>query len=320
MIHIHGLTKFYEGQAAVDGIDLTIPGGEKHVLIGTSGSGKTTLLKMMNGLVPKSSGTIIIHDKDTDEWHPIELRRRLGYIIQEVGLFPHYTVEQNIALIPTILRWKKSDIATRVREVMSMVGLDEGYLSMFPDALSGGQQQRVGIARALAADPDTLLMDEPFGALDPITRKVMQEEFKNLPGIKTKTTVLVTHDMMEAALLGECITLLDRGKIQQTGSLRSLLFSPANPFVSSFLSQQRDQLELQAISLKEMIPYLSTCSQPGLNSLISSSYSLSGIPEKDVVYEMQWENTSYHVHHDEILSLYYRHRADIVKKLKSDGR
>ena len=194
-------------------INLTIAPGEVFMLLGRSGSGKTTSLKLINRLLTPTEGEVRVEGIPTTRWDPIALRRKIGYAIQDVGLFPHYTVEQNIALVPKLEHWPKEKIAERVREVMSLVDLPLDFLSRYPDQLSGGQRQRVGLARALAANPPILLMDEPFGALDPLSRAQLQKEFQQLQRSLKKTVVFVTHDVGEALLLGDRIALLQDGRL-----------------------------------------------------------------------------------------------------------
>ena len=200
--------------AIIDAISLEIHAGETLVLLGRSGSGKTTLLKLINALLLPQSGTVIVQGRVTSEWDVIRLRRGIGYVIQEGGLFPHFTVAENIALVPRLEKWDPARIAKRVVELLSVVGLDPAeFTTRRPHELSGGQRQRVGVARALAADPPILLMDEPFGALDPVTRAELQREFRNLARRLGKTIVFVTHDLREALLLASRIVLLQTGRI-----------------------------------------------------------------------------------------------------------
>jgi osmoprotectant transport system ATP-binding protein len=198
----------------VSGISLDIPQNETLVLLGRSGSGKTTLLKLINGMLLPSKGQVLVQGRPTTEWDPIYLRRGIGYVIQEAGLFPHFTVAQNVALVPTLEKWDPARISARVDEMLQLVGLDPGeFAHRRPRELSGGQRQRVGVARALAADPPILLMDEPFGALDPVTRAELQREFSALARRLGKTIVFVTHDLREALLLASRIVLLQSGRI-----------------------------------------------------------------------------------------------------------
>jgi len=202
------------GRALVEDISFTIQSGETIVLLGRSGSGKTTTLKLMNRLLEPTSGAVFVEGKRTTDWDPIRLRRRIGYVIQEIGLFPHFTVERNIALVPTLEAWSEERTRARVREMLALVGLDaKRFAGRLPRELSGGQRQRVGVARALAADPSILLLDEPFGALDPVTRAEIQKEFRALQKRLAKTMVFVTHDMREASILGDRIGLMKDGKL-----------------------------------------------------------------------------------------------------------
>jgi osmoprotectant transport system ATP-binding protein len=202
------------GKPLVSGVSFQIRQGEVLVLLGRSGSGKTTTLKLINGLLTPTTGDVLVEGRSTREWDPIRLRRRIGYAIQDVGLFPHFTVERNVGLVPSLESWPSDRIASRTREMLDMVGLDAGvFAKRFPRELSGGQKQRVGVARALAADPPILLMDEPFGALDPITRSEIQQEFAALQQRIGKTIVFVTHDVREAFQLGTRIGLMKEGRL-----------------------------------------------------------------------------------------------------------
>jgi len=201
------------GREILDDLNLAVHGGETLILLGRSGSGKTTTLKLINRLLAPSRGQIQVNGRAVDEWDVIRLRRMIGYVIQDVGLFPHFTVERNIGLVPKIENWPSDRIHERVQELMRLVGLDPQTASRYPRELSGGQRQRVGVARALAADPPILLMDEPFGALDPITRAELQREFLQLQKRLRKTIVFVTHDLREALLLGTRIALMEAGRL-----------------------------------------------------------------------------------------------------------
>jgi osmoprotectant transport system ATP-binding protein len=198
----------------INNLSLTVERGETLVLLGESGCGKTTTLKLVNRLYDPTSGTVLVEGKSTVEWNPIELRRHTGYVIQEGGLFPHFSIAQNIGLVPSLLAWPGERVKQRSHELLEMVGLDpQRFAERYPRELSGGQRQRVGVARALAADPPLLLLDEPFGALDPLTRTSLQKEFADLTSKLNKTAILVTHDVHEALLLGDRIALMDAGKI-----------------------------------------------------------------------------------------------------------
>jgi len=223
-------------RAIVSGISLTIPQGETIVLLGRSGSGKTTLLKLINGMLFPSEGQIRVQGRATTDWDPIRLRRGIGYVIQEAGLFPHFTVAENIALLPTLEKWDAPRTAARVDEMLQLVGLDpREFAKRHPRELSGGQRQRVGVARALAADPPILLMDEPFGALDPVTRAELQREFSALARRLSKTIVFVTHDLREALLLASRIVLLETGRIVATAKPKEFLLLD-HPEVRAFTS------------------------------------------------------------------------------------
>jgi osmoprotectant transport system ATP-binding protein len=204
---------FAEGSELISGLNLQVHRSETLVLLGRSGSGKTTTLKLVNALASPTTGEVFVEGRPTSQWDPIRLRRGIGYVIQDAGLFPHFTVERNIALVPTIENWPADRVRQRVTELLQVVGLDANLASRYPRELSGGQRQRVGVARALAADPPILLMDEPFGALDPITRAELQREFLALQKGLEKTVVFVTHDLREALLLGSRIALMEGGKL-----------------------------------------------------------------------------------------------------------
>ncbi len=210
--------------ALVSGISLEISSGETLVLLGRSGSGKTTLLKLINRLLLPTNGQVFVQGRATSEWDPIRLRRGIGYVIQEAGLFPHFTVAENVALVPTLEKWDAARVAARVEELLTLVGLDpREFSARRPHELSGGQRQRVGVARALAADPPILLMDEPFGALDPVTRAELQREFSALARRLGKTIVFVTHDVREALLLASRIVLLQAGRIVASAAPQEFL-------------------------------------------------------------------------------------------------
>jgi osmoprotectant transport system ATP-binding protein len=223
-------------RAIVSGISLEIPHGETLVLLGRSGSGKTTLLKLMNGTLLPTKGEILVQGRSTADWDPIRLRRGIGYVIQDAGLFPHFTVAENVALIPTLENWDAARTAARVDEMLQLVGLDpREFAHRRPRELSGGQRQRVGVARALAADPPVLLMDEPFGALDPVTRAELQREFSALAGRLGKTIVFVTHDLREALLLASRIVLLQAGHLVASAKPQEFL-GLNHPEVRAFTS------------------------------------------------------------------------------------
>lgn len=257
MIQVENLSKYYQDQPAVKNISFEVAAGEKLVLLGTSGCGKTTTLKMINRLIKPSSGKISIKGKRVEMLKPAILRREIGFVIQNIGLFPHYTVEENMAVVPKLLGWSKARIKSAVEAMMEKLQLPYGlFQHKYPAGLSGGQQQRVGLGRALVADPAIILMDEPFGALDPITRQSIRQEFKNLEDIKQKTVVLVTHDVQEAFELGDNICLMDKGEIQQIGKPADFIFRPANEFVKGFIKEQRFLLLLKTLKIRDIFPYL----------------------------------------------------------------
>jgi len=255
MLKFENVSKTYpNGYQAVKNVSFEIEEGEFIVLIGPSGCGKTTTMKMINRLMPHTEGTITIRGKDITEEDPVELRRNIGYVIQQVGLFPHYTIEQNIALIPHLKRWDTAKIKARVYELLEMVGLDPiEYASRYPRQLSGGQQQRVGVARALAADPEIVLMDEPFGALDPITREQLQDELLRLQKTVKKTIIFVTHDMDEALKLGDRIAVLKDGELLQLDTPEKLLKEPTHGFVEEFIGKNRIYQNPAFISVKDIM-------------------------------------------------------------------
>jgi osmoprotectant transport system ATP-binding protein len=208
----------------VDTLSLTVGAGETLALVGASGAGKTTVLKLVNRLLLPDAGDVRVQGRDTREWDPIRLRRSIGYVIQDVGLFPHLTVADNIAVVPRLERWRDDHIDARVREMLELIGLEpETYAGRWPDELSGGQRQRVGVARALAADPPVLLMDEPFGALDPITRRQLQQEFRHIQARLAKCVILVTHDMAEALTLGDHIGVMEGGRLIWHGTPQAIV-------------------------------------------------------------------------------------------------
>lgn len=257
MIEVEQLTKRFGTTIAVDAVSFQVREGETLVLLGTSGCGKTTTLRMLNRLVEPDSGSIVINGQPVAGKSgmptPEILRRSIGYVIQQTGLFPHYSVAENIAVVPRLLHWSDEQIHQRTHELLTMLRLPEAILSQYPSQLSGGQQQRVGLARALAVDPPILLMDEPFGALDPITRNSIRQEFKTLEALRRKTIVLITHDVSEAFELGNRIGLMHQGKFEQIGTPAELLFQPANEFVRDFLSDQRLVLEMKTLKIKDLI-------------------------------------------------------------------
>ncbi|HSO57551.1 MAG TPA: betaine/proline/choline family ABC transporter ATP-binding protein [Paenisporosarcina sp.] len=241
MIRFDQVTKrFADGTEALKDVSLTIPTGKLTVIIGPSGCGKTTLMKMINRLEVPTTGDVLIDEQSIKDRDEVELRRSIGYVIQRIGLFPHMTIAKNAALVPTLKGWSAEKTKERVIELMKITGLDpDTYLQRFPLELSGGQQQRVGVVRALAGDPNIVLMDEPFSALDPISREQLQDELRNLQQRIQKTIVFVTHDMDEALKIADHMIVLRSGKVEQMGSSEELIHEPANDFVRNFIGQDR---------------------------------------------------------------------------------
>lgn len=236
MIKFEAVSKIYGDKKAVDNVSFNINEGEFFVLIGPSGCGKTTTLKMINRLIPLSEGFIYFNDKQISDYDVAEMRWDIGYVLQQIALFPHMTIKENIAQVPEMKKWKKKDIANRVDELLTMVGLDpETYRDRYPSELSGGQQQRIGVIRALASDPPVVLMDEPFSALDPISRKNLQDDLLELQSQIKKTIVFVTHDIEEAMKMGDRICLLNQGHVEQIGTTEDFIHRPKNDFVKSFI-------------------------------------------------------------------------------------
>ncbi len=255
MIKLEHVSKTFPGsdQPAVADLSLEVERGEVVVLIGPSGCGKTTTLKMINRIIEPSSGAIWVDGRSALDVEPHELRRSIGYVIQQIGLFPHRTIGQNIATVPRLLGWEEDRISGRIEELVSLVGLTPDLIGRYPAELSGGQQQRVGVARALAADPPVLLMDEPFGAVDPIVRARLQQELRALQERLRKTIVFVTHDIDEAITLGDRIALLNVGGIlEQFGSPQEILRDPENEFVAEFLGSDRGLKRLSLIPVRSV--------------------------------------------------------------------
>lgn len=317
MIKASNITKVYDDSKAVENVSFSVECGETLVLLGSSGCGKTTTLKMINRLIEPSSGKIVIKGRDIQGQKPEDLRKEIGYVFQDIGLFPHYTVEQNIAIVPRLLNWDKKRITKRTLELMELVGLPLEYQQRYPSELSGGQQQRVGLIRALAADPSIVLLDEPFGALDPITRMQIQEEFKNLETLLHKTMVLVTHDVFEAISLGDRICLMNEGKVQQIGTAKELIFSPENEFSKSFFQIKRFQLELKVTKLKDLLPEIQSHDTNDkeaktfnaddnlldvLEAMETSSLKNSTVQIQDISFQAPILNTSC----EDLLSAFYK--------------
>ena len=255
MIELQSVSKRFADVKVIDEVSLNIEQGEFVVILGSSGSGKSTLLKMMNRLVEHDSGRILFAGEEIRSFPPEDIRRRMGYAIQSIGLFPHWTVGRNIAAVPALLNWPKDRIEARVTELMTLLQLEPTlYRARYPHQLSGGQQQRVGVARALAANPEVLLMDEPFGALDPVTRSALQLEVARIHKVWGKTIVLVTHDIDEALSLATRIVLLDKGAIVQSGTPLQMLATPANDFVLDFFG--RSDVGIKLLGLQRVSEHL----------------------------------------------------------------
>lgn len=254
MIKLENITKSYGGITAVKALSLEVKEGEFVVLLGPSGCGKTTTLKMINRLIAPTSGRIYVEEQDISTVNPIELRRQIGYVIQRIGLLPHMTISDNIALVPRLKGWPKDKRIKRADELLDMVGLDpETYRGKYPHQLSGGERQRVGVARALAVGPAILLMDEPFGALDPITRLQLQDEFLNLEEQVKKTVIFVTHDMDEAVRLADRIAIMDDGQLHQYATPMEMLRHPADEFVAQFMGGDRFFRQLKLLTVRDVM-------------------------------------------------------------------
>jgi len=255
MIELEGVSKSYDGRTVVADVSFTVERGELCVVLGSSGAGKSTLLRMINRLIPMSSGTIRIGGKDITEIPAEMLRRRIGYAIQSIGLFPHWTIEDNIATVPRLLKWEPSRIQNRIDELMALVRLDgPEYRRKYPHQLSGGQQQRAGIARALAGDPEILLMDEAFGALDPITSKALRSELAQIHHATAKTILFVTHDIDLGLALADRLAIMRGGRLVQYGAPLEILQHPADDFVADFIG--RAELGLKLLSFRRVGDHL----------------------------------------------------------------
>lgn len=289
LITFRDVTKTYEdGTTAVQSFNLEIKEGEFFVLIGPSGCGKTTTLKMINRLHNMTHGDILIDGKSIAEHNIHELRWNIGYVLQQIALFPHMTIEENISIVPELKSWKKGDIKERVDELLGLVGLDPStYKKRKPSELSGGQQQRVGVARALAANPPIILMDEPFSALDPLSREQLQQDFLKLKEKIQKTIVFVTHDMNEALTLGDRICLMKDGETVQVGTPEEFINQPKNEFVKSFIGNRRSVLQLP---LKELLVELelepSATPAREINSNVTLGDALASLSEEKILTVM----------------------------------
>ena len=293
MIKLENVSKIYPGnnEAIIENLNLEIQDGEICVLVGESGCGKTTTMRMINKVIPYTSGTIYVNGQDISTISATELRLNIGYVIQEIGLFPHYTIEKNIATVPIEKKWDKARIAAGVREMMELVELDyDTYAKKKPRHLSGGQRQRVGVARALAADPPIMLMDEPFGALDPITRANLQNEFLRIQAHIKKTIVFVTHDIDEAVKMGDKIAVMHQGKIVQFGTPQDILTRPSDEFVESLVGDNRILKRFSLVECRQIKPSSSVFKLDSERDEIvnriegfvrTSSYPIIGILDED---------------------------------------
>lgn len=249
-VEFRDVTKRYADQLAVDALSFTVPAGRICILVGPSGSGKTTSLKMVNRLIEPSAGAILIDGQDVLKEDPVLLRRRIGYVIQQVGLFPHQTIADNVATVPRLIGWPADRIAARVTELLGLVGLDpERYARRYPAQLSGGERQRAGVARALAAEPPVMLMDEPFGAVDPIVRGRLQQELLRIQRAQGTTVLFVTHDVDEAIRLGDRVAVMREGKLVQFAPPGELLARPANDFVATFVGADSGLRRLEVLTV-----------------------------------------------------------------------
>ncbi|RDJ20698.1 ABC transporter ATP-binding protein [Bosea caraganae] len=255
-IRLEGVSKTFPGapRPSVDHLDLTIEKGRTCVLIGPSGCGKTTTMRMINRLIEPTSGRIIVGDTDVTKGNPVELRRHIGYVIQQIGLFPHMTIAENVATVPKLLGWPAAKVKARVEEMLALVGLEPAqFLARFPRHLSGGQRQRVGVARALAADPPVMLMDEPFGAVDPVVRGHLQDEFVAILRRLGKTVIFVTHDIDEAIRMGDVVAIMQDGKLVQYDTPDRLLAAPVNAFVADFVGADAALRRLSLVGAAEAL-------------------------------------------------------------------
>jgi osmoprotectant transport system ATP-binding protein len=323
VIQIENLNKQFGSITAVEDVSFNVEEGQICVLLGPSGCGKTTTLKMINRLITPTSGTIRIGGRDTSELDSVTLKRSIGYVIQQVGLFPNMTVEENICVVPNLLGWDKTKSRKRAAELLEVVALDPSkFLKRYPCELSGGQQQRVGVARALAADPPVMLMDEPFGAIDPINREVIQDEFMRIQRLVNKTVLFVSHDIDEAVKMADCVALFHNGKIQQFGSSDDLLARPNSEFVANFMGGDRIMKRLRllrAADVASKVPPLEHMQIVGGNSAVVSQSHLIVKPGDDlrqVLSQLLGRGQDWALCNDsDGRFIGYVHQADILARL-----
>jgi osmoprotectant transport system ATP-binding protein len=313
---------FDQGKKAVDDVSFEVAEGETLILLGTSGCGKTTTLRMINRLIEPSSGNIYVNGKNIRDLPQEELRRGMGYVLQDSGLFPHYTVAENVAVVPGLLGWDKDRIRRRTGELLEKLKLPPSeYMDAYPAMLSGGQQQRVGLARALAADQPILLMDEPFGALDPVTRAHVRKDFRSLDEIRRKTVILVTHDVPEALELGNRICLMHEGKVAQWGTPAELLLKPVSDFVRTFFEEDRLELELRVIRLRDVWSLFAAPERepegvlPGLDAELHFSSSLWEVLQKtntqpDGKVRLHWEGHTRSITGAGLMTVFNRYKEN----------
>jgi osmoprotectant transport system ATP-binding protein len=307
-VRLQQVTKKYEELFAVEELDLDLQGGELLILIGPSGSGKTTTLRMINRLIEPDDGVITINDHDIMEFDPVRLRRNIGYVIQDIGLFPHMTIKENIGLVPRLEGWSDQEITDRVKHLLDFVSLPpESFIDRYPGQLSGGQQQRVGLARALAMDPPLLLMDEPFGALDPILRKQLQDEFNVIKQEINRTILFVTHDIDEAFKLGDRIGIMSDAKLIQIGTPEELILHPENELVSDIVDAKRKFKHMDTLKVKDMM------------SPITGKYLFdAGMTSQEVVKKMTQTNVELAIVLDNSIPVGYIAMADLVQQTHDD--
>ena len=304
MIRLESLTKIYPsahgGAASVDRVSFEVGAGETCVLLGPSGCGKTTTLRMINRLVAPTSGKVFIEGRDTSAADPVELRRTIGYVIQQIGLFPNMTVAENIGVVPRLLNWDRARMRRRAEELLAMLALDPAeFLDRYPNELSGGQAQRVGVARALAADPPVLLMDEPFGAVDPVNREVIQDEFLRMQKALRKTVLFVSHDIDEAVKMADRIAIFRAGRLEQYAAPDELLGRPANEFVASFVGSDRTLKRLRRILVSEVV------SGAGSGDTAAPSHTPTVSPTDDL---------------RRVATLFLEQGVDVLRCVDADGR